>query len=102
MGRVVTAALPLISPTAMKENQVILLYEGDAWLSTHSLILRGIFTTSEDLRAYTQDMAAKGVIDDYGIDQLNNDNRQASGIGEWSERMFMIEQWDVNPKEYEE
>lgn len=84
----------------MKENEIILLYEGDAWLSTSSLTLRGVFITNEDLRAYTQDMVAKGAIDDYGFDQLNNGYGQTSGIGIWSRSMFMVERTEVNPKEY--
>lgn len=85
----------------MKENEIILLYQGDAWLSTSSMTLRGIFTTQESLRAYTQDMRAKGAIDDYGFDQLNNGYGQTSGIGKWSRSAFMVERTDVNPTEYD-
>ncbi len=85
----------------MKDNEIILLYEGDAWLSTNSLTLRGVFTTNEDLRAYTQDMAAKGAIDDYGLDQLNNGHGQTSGIGKWSRSAFMVERTEANPTGYD-
>lgn len=85
----------------MKDNEIILLYEGDAWLSTNSLTLRGVFTTNEDLRTYTQDMAAKGAIDDYGLDQLNNGYGQTSGIGKWSRSAFMVERTEANPTEYD-
>lgn len=33
------------------EETVFLLYEGDEWLSTDSLVLMGIFTTKETLKA---------------------------------------------------
>lgn len=85
----------------MKDNEIILLYEGDAWLSTNSLTLLGVFTTNKDLRAYTQDMAAKGAIDDYGLDQLNNGYGQTSGIGKWSRSAFMVERTEANPTEYD-
>lgn len=85
----------------MKKNEIILLYEGDAWLSKSSLTLRGIFTTTEDLKDYTQDMAAKGAIDDYGFNQLNNGHGQTAGIGEWSHCAFMVERTEVNPKVYD-
>lgn len=85
----------------MKENEIILLYEGDAWLSRHSLYLRGIFTTEEDLRRYTQNMVANGVVGDDGMEQLLTGIGQTSGIGKWSDVMFMKEVSDVNPKEYD-
>ena len=85
----------------MKGNEIILLYEGDAWLSTSSLTLRGVFTTNEDLRAYTQDMAAKGAIDDYGLDQLNDGYGQTSGIGKWARSAFMVERTEADPTEYD-
>lgn len=90
-----------LNPASMKEKKVILLYEGDAWLSRHSLYLRGIFTTEEDLRRYTQDMAAKGAIDESGNEQLLTGYGQTSGIGEWSKVMFMKEVAEVNPTEYD-
>lgn len=46
-------------------------------------------------------MAAKGAIDDYGLDQLNNGYGQTSGIGEWSRSAFMVERTEVNPKEHD-
>lgn len=85
----------------MNRNNVILLYEGDAWLSRHSLYLRGIFTTEDDFRRYTQDMAEKGVIDKDGLEQLQTGNGQTSGIGDWSNMMFMKKVADVNPTEYD-
>lgn len=85
----------------MNKETVILLYEGDAWLSRDSLYLRGIFTSGEDLRDYTQDMVAKGVIDEDGQEQLLNGWKQTSGIGKWSECCFMVEPSEVNPKEYD-
>lgn len=35
----------------MAQNEVILLYEGDEWLSTDSLVLMGIFTSKESFKA---------------------------------------------------
>lgn len=34
----------------MEEKNVYLLYEGDEWLSTDSLVLMGIFTSEENLK----------------------------------------------------
>ena len=85
----------------MEQNQVLLLYEGDAWLSQRSLHLCAIFTTEEDLERYTQDMKAKGVIDQDNKDRLFNGYRQCSGIGKWSECRFMVETYDLNQTEYD-
>ena len=46
-------------------------------------------------------MAAKGAIDDYGLDQLNNGYGQTSGIGKWSRSAFMVERTEANPTEYD-
>lgn len=78
-----------------------MLYEGDAWLSHHSLYLRGIFTSEEDLERYTQDMEVKGVIDSAGKERLLHGNRQCSGIGDWSRRCFIVNPTKVNPTEYD-
>lgn len=97
----VASAAPTFISTPMKDNQVILLYEGDAWLSNSSLNLCGIFTTTDAFREYTQDMMAKGAIDEYGYDQLNNGYGQTSGIGKWSRSAFMKEVMEVNPTKFD-
>lgn len=87
----------------MTEDKVILLYEGDIWLSSHSLSLLGIFTSEKNLERYVANMKAKGVIDAYGYDCLIGNIESARGQATNTARdmAFLIERTSVNPLTYE-
>jgi hypothetical protein len=85
----------------MNEENIILLHEGDVWLSNSSLHLLGIFTTQESLNVYLGDMLSSGIIDQYGYDCLSGKIPTARGQVQMDNSAFMIEYVEVNPTKYD-
>lgn len=85
----------------MNEDKVILLYEGDVWLSNDSLRLLGVFTNQENLKVYLSDMENKGIIDEYGYDCLSGEIESARGQVQTDRSAFMVEFVEPNPTEYD-
>ena len=51
-----------------EDNVVYLLYEGDAWLSSDSLVLMGIFTDKEQLKQGAIQLAEQHIVDLFDLD----------------------------------
>ncbi len=86
----------------MKENEVIMLYEGDVWLSNSSLNLLAVFTSKDNLNVYLNDMRSRDVIDDYGYDCLSGNNPTARWQTQMDNAAYMVEFVEVNPTKYDD
>lgn len=98
----VASAAPTLISLQMKENEVIMLYEGDVWLSNSSLNLLAIFTSKANLNVYLSDMLARNIIDAYGYDCLSGNNPTAGWQTQMDNVAYMVEFVEVNPTKYDD
>ncbi len=85
-----------MEPLQPMENQVIILQQGDPWLSNSSLSIVGVFSSEESFKQFAEKLLEKGTISDWGYKSLTGyygNGRQC----DIKNGALIVEHYELNP-----